>query len=157
MKGAVGIHPFSWLVDWLLFVGRISDTEYHRIAGYLQKQREHQNEDLVPNDLNPKEMEIVRTINLLDKGYRSREDTAAEDQLLLQPVYGKSDQKFSGRDTIISGSVASTRSGNERGVNVGKRPGWMKEGFKVNTDPKMFDDIWLCWTFQANFMYDPVL
>ena len=86
MKGGVGIHPCGWLVAWLLFVGRISDTEYHRIAGYLQEQKEHQNQDLVQNDLDPDLLEIICTINLLNKGYRSREDTAAEDQLLLQPV-----------------------------------------------------------------------
>ena len=86
MKGGVGIHPCGWLVAWLLFVGRISDTEYHRIAGYLQDKKEHQNQDLVQNDLDPDLLEIICTINLLNKGYRSREDTAAEDQLLLQPV-----------------------------------------------------------------------
>ena len=76
---------------------------------------------------------------------------------MIQPVFGNSDQKFKGKDTIISGSVASMRSGNERGVNVSKRSGYTEEGFKLNKDQNTFNDVWLCWAFQANFMYDPVL
>ena len=49
------------------------------------------------------------------------------------------------------------RSGNERGVNVSKRSGYTEEGFKLNKDQNTFNDVWLCWAFQANFMYDPVL
>ena len=32
----------------------------------------------------------------------------------------------------------------------------IKRGFDVRSDPKALDDVWLCWSFQANFMYDPV-
>ena len=46
---------------------------------------------------------------------------------MIQPVFGNSDQKFKGKDTIISGSVASMRSGNERGVNVGKQEVWLHQ------------------------------
>ena len=76
--------------------------------------------------------------------------------MTVQPVFAKSDQKFGGRDRIYSGSIASLRSGNERFVNVAKRPGIIKRGFNVSSDPKMFEDVWLCWSFQANFMYDPL-
>ena len=76
--------------------------------------------------------------------------------MTVQPVFAKSDQKFGGRDTIYSGSTASLRSGNERFVNVAKRPGIIKRGLNVSSDPKMFEDVWLCWSFQANFMYDPL-
>ena len=65
-------------------------------------------------------------------------------QPLLQPARGKSDQKFRGKDTIISGSVASTRSGNEQGVHVTKRCGYMRDGFRVGMDPVVFDNVWLC-------------
>lgn len=95
---------------------------------------------------------------VLDKGYRPRAKNWEEGkQRTIQPVYGKTGQKFKGKDTIFSGSVASIRSGNEREVNVTKRCGYIKAGFYVKQDPKVFDDIWLCWAFQANFMYDPVL
>ena len=53
---------------------------------------------------------------------------------MIQRVFGNGDQKFKGKDTIISGSVASMRSGNERGVNVSERSGYIEEGFKLNKD-----------------------
>ena len=49
------------------------------------------------------------------------------------------------------------RSGNERGVNVAKRPGYIRAGFDIKQNPVVFNDVWLCWAFQANFMYEPVL
>ena len=43
----------------------------------------------------------------------------------------------------VGASITADRGRNERGVNVSKRCG--------------FNDVWLCWSFQANFMYSPVL
>ena len=77
--------------------------------------------------------------------------------MVAQPIYAKSDQRFKGSDTLISASIAADRGGNERGVNISKRSGVIKRGFKTNMDPQMFQDIWITWAFQANFMYDPVL
>ena len=94
---------------------------------------------------------------MLDKGYRvSEKNKKCGGQVTVQPVFAKSDRKFGGSETIYSGSIASLRSGNERFVNVAKRPGIIKRGFYLNYDQKMFEDIWMCWSFQANFMYDPV-
>ena len=102
-------------------------------------------------------MEIVPFTQVLDKGYRfSEKNKKCGGQVTVQPIFAKSDHKFGGRDTIYSGSVASLRSGNERFVNVSKRALFIKRGFDVRSDPKVFDDVWLCWSFQANFMYDPV-
>ena len=56
-----------------------------------------------------------------------------------------------------SASVASDRGGNERAVNVSKRRGVIKRGFKAGMDAKMFQDTWITWTFQSNFMYNFVL
>ena len=42
------------------------------------------------------------------------------------PGKGKTESK--GKDIIISGSVASTRQGNEQGVNISKSSGFIKEG-----------------------------
>ena len=102
-------------------------------------------------------MEIVPVTQVLDKGYRvSEKNRRCGGQVTVQPIFAKSDQKFGGRDTIYSGSVAALRSGNERFVNVSKRALMIKRGFDVRSDPKALDDVWLCWSFQANFMYDPV-
>ena len=50
--------------------------------------------------------------------------------MAAQPVYGKSNQRFRGTNTIFSASVASDRGGNERGVGVSKRCRVIKRGFK---------------------------
>ena len=78
-------------------------------------------------------------------------------QLTAQPVFGKSDQQFKGLDTLFSASIAADRGGNERGVNVAKRPGYIKKGFLPGMNARMFNDVWLCWSFQANFMCSSVL
>jgi hypothetical protein len=50
-------------------------------------------------------------------------------QFTAQPIFGRSDERFTGCDTIYSGdtiysaSIASDRAGNERAVNVCKRSG----------------------------------
>jgi len=101
---------------------------------------------------------IVPFTNVYDKGYRARAVCWRHGgQLTAQPVYGKSDQRFRGTDTMFSASVASDRGGNERGVNVSKRCGVIKRGFKPGMDTKMFRDTWITWSFQANFMFNPVL
>ena len=55
----------------------------------------------------------------------------------------RSAQHLRGGRLDAGASIAADRVGNERGVNVSKRCG--------------FNDVWLCWSFQANFMYSPVL
>ena len=77
-----------------------------------------------------------------------------DERWLHQPVLH---QRFKGSQIIQSASVASDRGGNERAVNVSKRCGAMKRGFKAGMDAKMFQDTWITWTFQSNFMYNSVL
>ena len=72
-------------------------------------------------------------------------------QLTAQPVFAKSDQQFKGLETLFSASIAADRGGNERGVNVAKRCGYIKRGFLPGMDARTFNDVWLCWSFQANF------
>ena len=69
----------------------------------------------------------------------------------------KSDQQFKGLETLFSASIAADRRGNERGVNVSKRCGYIKRGFLPGIDARTFNDVWLCWSFKANFLYSPVL
>ena len=91
--------------------------------------------------------ELVKIMNMLDKGYRARDANESHNQLTAQPVFVKSDQRFRGRDTLYSASVASDRGGKERMVNVSKRCGIIARGFQPRTDPTMFNDVCLCWMF----------
>ena len=78
-------------------------------------------------------------------------------QTVLQPKFAKSDERFTGHETIYSGLIARDRSGNERGVNVSKRSALFKRGFQEGMSAKRFNDAWLTWSFQANFMYKRVV
>ena len=134
-----------------LWGGNVSDTKYNSDAGYLQEQAAFQKIDLVGG-------EVVPFMNVFDKGYRAWAACwRADRQLTSQPVYAKSDQRFKGSETIYTASIASDRGGNERGVNVSKRSGIIKRGFKLGMSAKLFQDIWIVWGFRVNFMYNPVV
>ena len=53
---------------------------------------------------------------------------------------------------LFSVSIAADRGGNERGVNVSKRRGYIKRGFLPGMDACTFNDLWLCLSFQTNFI-----
>jgi hypothetical protein len=42
-------------------------------------------------------------------------------------------------------------------VNVCKRSGVIQRGFKPGMDAQMFQDVWITWGFQANFMFDSIV
>jgi len=150
-KGGIFTQLCGWGGVHELWGGNVSDSNYNELAGYLDEQWEFQKVDLVDGH-------VVVFTNIYDKGYRARAICYRKGrQLVAQPVYAKSDERFKGSDTILSASVASDRGGNERGVNISKRAGVIKRGFKVGMDAHMFQDFWITWAFQANFMYDPVL
>ena len=150
-KGGIFVQLSSWMGVWDLWGGNVSDTDYNKKAGYLQEQAAFQRKDLVDS-------EVVPFTVTLDKGYRARAANYIHDgQLTSQPVYAKSDQRFKGSQTLLSASVASDRGGNKRSVNVSKRCGVIKRGFKAGMDAKMFQDTWICWGFQSNFMFRGVL
>ena len=50
-------------------------------------------------------------MNMLYKGYQARDAKKSDNQLTAQPEFVKSDQRFRGRDTLYSASVASDRGG----------------------------------------------
>ena len=150
-KAAIGIQLAGWIITYYMWGGNVSDTDYNKRAGYLDEQANFQNRDKV-------EDKLVPFTNVYDKGYRARAACHGHGkQLVAQPVYAKSDQRFKGSDTLYSASIASDRGGNERGVNVSKRCGIMQRGFSAGMDTQIFQDTWLTWGFQVNFMYNPVL
>ena len=149
-KGGIFTQCCGWMGTHDLWGGNVSDTEYNKSAGYLNEQETYQQTDLVDG-------ELVPFLNIYDKGYRAREVCRRHGQLTAQPAFCKSDKRFSGARTLYSASIASDRGGNERAVLVSKRSGLIKRGFKTGMDAKQFQDAWLTWGFQSNFMFESVL
>ena len=150
-KGGVFIQLCGWLGVEKLWVGAISDTQYMEFNEIFKKQEEFVKHDLVDNEEEPVK-------NVMDRGYRC--NTMAwrcGRQPVVQPAYASCDEKITGRETLLSGSVAADRSGNERGVKRAKMSGYLRRGLHQTADPRRLDDVWMAWGFQVNFMYDPVL
>ena len=100
----------------------------------------------------------ILSINVFDKGYRIRLAAWRNGhQLTLQPDFAKSDRKFRRKETLSSAQVAADRSGNERAVRLSKISGYLKRGLSNNQSLERFDQAWLAWGFQINFMFQKVL
>ena len=150
-KGGVFIQLCGWMGVENLWVGATSDSHYQEKTNIFQRQNEFAKQDKVDG-------KHISFTNILDKGYRVNVPAwRAGRQEVIQPTFATSDRKFSGRETIHTADVASTRSGNERGVNRSKQSGYIRRGIKQNASTTAMDDVWLCWSFQTNFMYKSVL
>ena len=104
------------------------------------------------------QQKIIPFLNIYDKGYRAKMAAWQNGKhLVLQPDFKESDKRFNRNQTISSASIASDRGGNERVVNISKRAGLISRGFYPNADPIRFNKVWRTWSFQTNFMFDPVL
>jgi hypothetical protein len=144
-----------------LWTGAVSDTYYNERAGYLKDQEKFQNKDKVlirsVNGEGEKH-QVVPFTNIYDKGYRAKLVAwRAGKQRVLQPVWANSDRRFERDETLLTASVATDRGGNERAVNVSKRAWYVSRGFQQNSCPKQLNDAWMTWSFQSNFMFEPVL
>ena len=154
-KGGVFVQLCGWMGTADLWPGRVTDSDYNRREGYLERQREFQEHDKV---IRNGEDVVVPFLNIYDKGYHAHMAAWSHgNQRVLQPVWAKSGERFTRMETIASASVATDRGGNERAVNVAKRPGHVDRGFQPNTCPKRFNKAWLVSSFRANFTYEPVL
>ena len=150
-KGGIHTQLCGWHGVEDLWLGAVSDSDYNRRAGYLDKQTEFQSNDIYNG-------EVIPFLNIYDKGYRAKMAALRNGkQRVLQPDWAKSDEKFGRIQTIASASVASDRGGNERSVNVSKRAGFIRRGFRQNMCPVNFNLSWRTWAFQSNFMFKPVL
>ena len=146
---------FVQLCGWMgveeLWTGAISDSKYQIMTEIFKKQQEFSEKDFVNG-------KILPFHNILDKGYRVSLIAWREGhQTVSQPVFAKSDTRFTGEETITSASVAADRSGNERAVNVCKRSGYLQRGLSTKACPVRMSNIWLTWSFQTNFMFESVL
>jgi hypothetical protein len=154
-KGGVFTQLMGWQGVADLWTGRITDTDYTKREGYLRRQREFQERDKVEKD---GVETVLPFLNVHDKGFRVNTAAWSEGcQQVLQPDFAKSDRRFSWIQTISSASVASDRGANERTVNVSKRAGYIKRGFRPNMCPINFHKAWKTSAFKGNFMYKPVL
>ena len=150
-KGGVFLQLCGWLGVEQLWVGATSDSHYQIHNKIFEKQKAFAAEDLHNGEIYPFK-------NNFDKGYRlTLEAHRAGEQECIQPIFAKSDRRFIGKETIISASVASDRSGNERAVNMAKKSGYIKRGLTAAGSPERLNNAWLAWSFQVNFMYNTVL
>ena len=129
----------------------MSDSDYNQREGYLLRQKLFAESDLVGG------LYITFT-NIYDKGYLAKKVAwRTGNQLVVQPEWAESDKKFGRKKTMLSASVATDRSGNERAVNVCKRAWFVSRGFQQCMTGECMNDAWTIWAFQYNFMFDPVL
>lgn len=149
-KGGVFVQLCGWLGTFELWMGAVSDTEYLNNSGILKLQ-----ETFVAKD---ETYSHVSFLNIVDKGYRSiLAAWRAGCQFLLQPIFAKSDEKFNTNDVLTSAEIAANRAGNECAVCVAKMSGMIKQGLQHGGSTKRLADLWLAWSFQANFMFKPVM
>ena len=141
----------GWLGVSDLWVGATSDSHYQEQSGIFELQEAFAALDLVDGEILPFSI-------IFDKGYRCvLAAYRAGGQECIQPIFARSDRRFMTRETIISASVATDRSGNERGVKLAKKSGFIKRGLTSAGSPERLNYAWLAWSFQTNFMFKPVL
>jgi DDE superfamily endonuclease len=151
-KGGVFVQLCGWMGTQELWVGAVSDTEYLLRSGILQQQQ-----NFLTSQENLENNNVSWTI-ILDRGYRvSMQAWRAGRQSVLQPAFARSDRRFNTVETLRSAAIATDRGGNERAVRISKLCDYIARGVLINESAKRVCDIWLLWSFQANFMFDPVL
>ena len=150
-KGEVYRQLCGWMGVDSLQVESLSDTDYMLKSNIIKRQVIYASDDIENNQ------QKIPFINMLDKGYRCTEGVFRNgEQLVLQPIFARSDERFSLYDTITSASVATDRSGNEQAVRLSRQSGYIKRGIKGHTCPIRTDNVWLAWSFLYNFMFEPV-
>ena len=75
----------------------------------------------------------------------------------VQPFFAWSDKRFLSREVLLSGAVASDRSGNAHAVMCMQLSNFIARGIDQTQDLDIFADCWILWGFQSNFMFKPVL
>ena len=77
-------------------------------------------------------------------------------QFILEPIFSKTESKFTTIDRLRSASIAGDRSGNERAVRLCKNANIFRNysttGQKTADIVRLYN-FWLTFSFQVNFMY----
>ena len=93
------------LPDKDLWVRGVSATEYNKKSGYLQKQREFQEKDLVFGE-EGSIGKLVMWLIIYDRDYRAKMAAWLEGkQLVLQPPASESDKRFRDRTMIYAATI----------------------------------------------------
>jgi DDE superfamily endonuclease len=144
-KGGVFVQPCGYTGTHELWDGAVSDSDYMERSGVLQQQETYTTEQDFEDKCTP-------FTNIMDKGYRIRNAAwRVGGQFILQPTFASSGAKFSSYETIHSVAVAADRSANERAVNLAKKGGYIAFGLRPHESVGRLSDVWLVWSFQANF------
>lgn len=147
-KGNISLQPGGWVVTDHLWVGATTDDQYILSSRIFERQLEFAMEDLIDGT------EYKAFIIILDRGYRlGYHAWKCGKQTVRQPVFKKEKRRFTGYETLKSATCAGVRSGNERAVRKSKLCGWLRKGLLPRECPRRFDDVWVAWGFQCNFMY----
>jgi hypothetical protein len=132
-------------------MGSVSDTKY------MIKSEAFECQQRFIEDRDPL-FSHIPWLNMLDKGYCIIGGHAFQNgrQLIVQPNFAKSDQRFNSYQTLRSTSIAKIRAGNERVVRKVKNCKYISSGLKSNENVTRMCDVWLCWGYHVNFMFRPV-
>ena len=135
-----------------LWTGNVCDSKYQTGTSIIKDQKIFAIKD------KEEHQEVNPFLMLLDKGYRITELAyrGGDGQMTMQPDYAKADAKFNRNEAIISATVATDTSGNERAVRLSKQYGLIDRGMKPRSSFVRIDNVWLAWSFQCNFMYKNV-
>ncbi len=152
-KGGVHLQFCGWIGTEELWTGNVCDSKYQTGTSIIEDQQVFASKDREEGQ------EVNPFVMLLDKGYRITE-LAYHDgngQMTMQPDYAKADAKFTRNEAIISATIATDRSGNERAVRLSKQCGLINKGIKPSLSFVRIDNVWLVCSFQCNFMYKKVI
>ena len=151
-KGLVTNRLCGWIRVEELLTGKMGDTDTGRIVKVLIQMKRFAEKDT------SRLLLLVLILNVLDKGFRNVVDAREQGQRCLQPCFARSDAQFTRDQTLHSACVAVVRSGNERAVRLCKLSRFLTHRYPgAIFDVDLICDIWLCWSFQTNFMYDRFL
>ncbi len=137
-------------MTWELCTGAINNTAYVNETRIFETQQSLALHDVTSSNT---------FINFFDHGYHVLLDAQQHGgQLCVRPVFSRHNRKFNTMKVLYLAAVATVRSGNERAVKQVKISWLIKRGctFQNSCSFDMLADIWICWGFQVNFLYNAV-
>ena len=138
-------------------MGGGSNTEYNKKAGYLQDQKEFQENNRLFKEGDDVGKEWSYGSFSMTARLQGKNGSMIGRELEGPAAVSKQEQWDSNQTTMYAATIAHDWLGNKRAVNVCKQSAMMKRGFKPNMNPIRFNYVWRAWAFRANFMFKSVL
>ena len=113
-KGGVATQLCGWERFLELYTCAVGDSKYIKAVKVLELQENFAKHDVTIGQ------DVIPFTNIFDKGYRLMLDCIAHGQTCWQPMFGRSNHRYSTFGVLLTALVASTRSGNERSVKKPK-------------------------------------